>query len=81
MTCMKSQPGMSGGSGLLFHGVGPLVGAGSKEAEEFLPERVDLRLTRVEMEQIQRAAQREGVILTNWIRDRLREAVRGASAS
>ncbi len=81
MTCMKSQPGMTGGSGLVFHGVGPLVGIGSKETEEFLPERVDLRLSRVEMEQIQHAAQRSGVILTKWIRDRLREAVGRESAS
>ena len=59
MTCMKSQPGMSGGSSLQFHGVGPLSGPGNKATEEFLPERIDLRVTRVEMELYQRAAARK----------------------
>jgi hypothetical protein len=76
MTCMKSQPGMSGGSSLQFNGVGPLSGPGNKATEEFLPERIDLRVTRVEMELYQRAAQQENVSLTIWIRNRLREIVK-----
>jgi hypothetical protein len=76
MTCMKSQPGMSGGSSLQFHGVGPLSGPGNKATEEFLPERVDLRLTRVEMELYQRAAQADGLSLTIWIRNQLRASLK-----
>ncbi len=81
MTCMKSQPGMSGGSSLQFHGVGPLSGPGNKATEEFLPERVDLRLSRVEMELFQRAAQQENLSLTVWIRNHLREAVKAEPKS
>ena len=76
MTCKKSQPGMSGGSSLQFFGIGPLLGAGNKATEEFLPERVDLRLSRVEMELFQRAAQQENQILTVWIRNRLRASLK-----
>ena len=80
MTCTKSQPGMSGGSNLQFDGVGPLSGAGDKGTEEFLPERIDLRITRVELEQYERAARQENLSLTIWIRNRLREAIRAKSS-
>ena len=60
---------------------GTAIGLGNKATEEFLPERVDLRLSRVEMELFQRAAQQENQILTVWIRNRLRESLKEKSGS
>jgi len=74
MSCTKSQPGMSGGSNVQFQGIGPLSAPGDKTPEEVLPERVDLRLTRIELEHYERAAEGENLSLTAWIRDRLRKA-------
>lgn len=74
MTCMKAQPGMTGGTNLQFQGVGPLLGAGAAAAEEVLPAKIDLRVTRVELEQYERAAERDNLSVTAWIRDRLRKA-------
>lgn len=79
MTCTKSQPGMSGGSSLQFNGVGPLSGPGGAAAEEFLPEKVDLRLTRVEMQQFQKAAEKAGLPLTKWMREGLRKVAKEES--
>ena len=70
MTCTKSQPGMTGGSNLQFTGVGPLVGVGEKPPES-LPERLEVRVTRPEREQYERAAERAGLALPDWMRDRL----------
>ena len=64
----------------VFDGVGPLAGLGDKGTEEFLPERIDLRITRVELEQYERAARQENLGLTIWIRNRLREAIRAKSS-
>jgi len=76
MTCTKAQPGMTGGTNVQFQGIEKLSAAGDKAAEEVLPERVDLRLTRAEVEQYQRTAERENLSLTTWIRDRLRKAAK-----
>jgi len=76
MTCTKAQPGMTGGTNMQFQGVGPLSAPGAKEAEEVLPARVDLRLTRVEFEKYERAAERENLTLVAWIRDRLSKALK-----
>jgi hypothetical protein len=79
MTCTKAQPGMTGGSNVQFEGIGPLVGVGEKPPET-LPERLEFRATRVERELYEQAAERDGMALAVWMRDRLTKAARGERA-
>ena len=81
MTCIKSHPGMSGGSSLQFHGTGPLLGDRQQGHGRVLARACRSATVAHRDGTFPSAAQQENQILTVWIRNRLRESLKEKSGS